>query len=85
MIEGETALDEVMYQITNHFFDDQNKQNYFIKIFLKKELVETVMDLIKNAVSNLYQNRRFDTNTFSEFEKLIEIIKNDEKQRIIGS
>jgi hypothetical protein len=82
VIEGETALDEVMFQVTNYFFEDAEKQNYFKKIFLEKDLIDPVFEIIQKSISRLYEHKLFDTNTFAEFEELISRIKEEEKQRI---
>lgn len=84
-IEGETALDEVMYQVTSHFIDDELKQNYFKRIFTEKELIESVVKIVTESVNSYYQNKRFDNKTLTEFDFLIDKLKEEEKKRITSS
>lgn len=84
-IEGETALDEVMYHLTNHFVDDELKQNYFRRIFTEKDLIDPVVRIVSDSVNKFYQNRRFDNSIIAEFDLLIEKLREKEKERITGS
>ena len=74
-IEGEAVIDDVMYNLTSHYREDQEKFHIFKEIFTSKDLVQDVTTLIKNSIEEIYKSQKFNSKIFIEFDKLIEKIE----------
>lgn len=74
-IEGEAVIDDVMYNLTSHYRENQEKFDLFKEIFTNKDLVIDVTKLIKDAITKIYETKRFDSEFLIGFDHLIERIK----------
>jgi len=74
-IEGEAVIDDVMYNLTSHYREDQEKFDLFKELFTNKDLVLDVTKIIKDAITKIYESKRFDSEFLIGFDKLIEKIK----------
>lgn len=70
--EGVAVIDDVFYQLTSHYQKDDNyKIDTLKQVFLKKELVDTIITVLLKAVEDFYKTRQIGDTMYQTFDKLI--------------
>jgi len=77
--EGQAVIDDIMFNLTNHFKENLNMLNDFKAIFTKKEFIEDVINLLLKAIGEFYDHKKFDNSLYLGFEELINRSKKDER------
>lgn len=70
--EGQAAIDNIFFNLTNHFKENLNKLDDFKSLFTKKELIDNVITLLVDAIAEFYKTKKINEKLFVAFEKLIE-------------
>lgn len=81
--EGEAVIDDVFFKLTTHYREDDKDIDLLKKVFTKKNYVDTVINIIVEAVNVYYTLNQFDEAVISKFDVLIHEIIEEEKQHII--
>lgn len=72
--EGEAVIDDVLYNLTNHYQDkDEGSDNFekFKLLFTKQEFVEDIIKFLVEAVRIYYDSTTMDSTIYEKFDKLI--------------
>lgn len=77
--EGEAVIDEIFFNLTNHYKDKLNKLDEFRAIFTKKEFIDKVVTLLVDAIDKFYKTKQLDPNFYSDFDKLV--LSDDEEKK----
>lgn len=80
--EGEAVIDDVFYQLTNHYKESEDNTSLFKKIFTRKEYVDSVINIIVEAVDSYYKKQQFNDSLITNFDKLIHEMVEEEQKRI---
>lgn len=75
-IEGEVAIDDVFYHLTNYYNQSQEKLFSFKKLFTKRDLINDVISLLKETINEYYINKNISQNIFNKFDNLILVVEN---------
>ncbi len=77
--EGEAVIDEVFYNLSNHFQEKEDEIlfKHFREVFTRKELMETVLKSISSAIDTYYASKKIDKELFATFDKLVDQIKSE--------
>jgi hypothetical protein len=77
--EGEAVIDEVFYNLSNHFQEKEDGKlfNYFKEVFTKKQYLNSVIESIKNAIKTYYTTKEIDQNLYITFENFVQEIKKE--------
>ncbi len=75
-IENELVIDDIVYQLTNHYRDNTKEYEVFKMIFTQKEYIDSVVSTINDAIDFYYKEHYLANDIlFSNFDKYIEEIK----------
>ncbi|MBN1184971.1 MAG: hypothetical protein JXB49_21985 [Bacteroidales bacterium] len=81
-LEGEAVIDDVFYKLTNHYLEAENELKFFKQVFTKKEFIDKVFYTLDHEIKHFYSHKKISDNLFIEFNSMISILKDEEKQRI---
>lgn len=69
--EGEAVIDDIFFNLTNHYKDNVSQLKNFRAIFTKIELVDEVIRLLENTIKEFYQTKEISKKLYEEFDNLI--------------
>lgn len=75
--EGEAVIDDIFFNLTNYYRDNDNKIEDFKKVFTKKEYMDDVVQLLSKTINHFYENKSLDTTIYRDFDIIIEKVKSD--------
>jgi hypothetical protein len=75
--EGDAVVDDVFYKLSNHFLKNDRIED-FKKVFLSKDHVEPVIEIILSAINTFHETKKFDESIFSKFDEIIKDIQKKE-------
>jgi hypothetical protein len=81
-IEGEAVIDDVFYKLTSHYKEEEKDIDTFKAIFTKHELFDTVINILLREVEGFYKTKNVSDELFSDFDKLINTVKEEKQKRI---
>ncbi|THF48867.1 hypothetical protein E6C50_14050 [Flavobacterium supellecticarium] len=70
-VEGEAVIDDLMYNLTSYYRENKDVFEDFKKVFENIDLLDEVMQIIKQAIEEIYTNKRLDDAIVNDFDKLI--------------
>jgi len=68
--EGDAILDDVVFNITEHY-KIKDDFSSFKDLFTNKNLIEKILELIKNSIKDIYDKNEISDEIFNEFDYLI--------------
>lgn len=69
--ESEAVIDEVLYNLTNHYQDKDDNFEQFKLLFTKEELVDDIINILTETVNKYYISPIIDSELYVKFDKLI--------------
>lgn len=80
--EGEAVIDDVFYNLTSHYQKDDNYKIESLKqVFLKRELVDSIIQVLISAVDEFYKTRAIDDTMYKTFDKwILDVEKSNESK-----
>jgi hypothetical protein len=69
--EGQAVIDDIFFNLTNHFKDNLNQLNEFKAIFTRQDFIDEVINLLVGAVAEFYTNKKIGDSLYTDFEGLI--------------
>jgi hypothetical protein len=75
--EGEAVIDDIFFNLTNHYKDNLNKLEDFKTVFTKKEFMEDVIKILVDAIKEFYINKKLNNSIYNDFDTIIKAANED--------
>lgn len=69
--ESEAVIDDIFFNLTNHFKDKLNKLDEFKAVFTKKEFMEDVIKILVGAINEFYVTKKLNDSIYNDFDNIV--------------